>query len=61
MLVELQLPLNCHLTVVRDLTSRKVVDDKDGRGPELVNYRKKMTSGITRSVRPYPLISNPVP
>ena len=38
MLVELHLPLNCHLAVVRDLTSRKVVD---GRGPELVNYRKK--------------------
>ena len=40
-LVELHLLLNYHLTVVRDLTSRKVVDDKDGRGPELVNYRQK--------------------
>ena len=28
MLVELHLPLNCHRTIVRDLTSQKVVDDQ---------------------------------
>ena len=40
MLVELHLPLNCDLTVVCYLTLRKWWMIRDGRGSELVNYRK---------------------
>ena len=60
MLVELHLPLNCHLTVVRDLTSQWWMTKMDvDRNSSII--AKNLTSGITRSVRPYPLVSNPVP
>ena len=41
MLVELRLLLNYHLTVVRDLTSRKVVDDQRWTWTGTCHYRKK--------------------